>query len=122
MFDVLVSRVAAVDEHLVDAFAVARLDLIEHGLGLVGIRARRADLDSHHDLALGRGRKLHVVGGAKASIGPLHHPRLRVRGRGPPGLGLLGMLAGLLLQPRQRLLHPREPVLRRPLPCRLLPP
>lgn len=71
------------------------------GHGHVRIAARVAQSECGDDLGIGIDRELRIEGGAKASIGHLHHPRLSQQAGGPitaaetGGLGMGAPLHGL---------------------------
>src|SRR5258707_8592120 len=116
---------AAVDQLAPRHTLVARAQPLERGPQQAAIRARGVDADIDHDLAVGDGAELAIVGRPEAAIRHLHDTRLGIGGR-DTRLLLLGdlLLVGLgtalplgldLGQLAQCCRHPFLALARRPL-------
>ena len=122
--DVLGAAKSAVDEIAFRKLTIARSPVLRHRPHQTAIRAVVPNLDRGDDRLARRAQHLHVIGGAEAGIGHLHHPRLRVRGGGAWLFRLLAVaalvikvLALTLDLGKRRLcgLHARAALARRPL-------
>src|SRR5262245_13929 len=132
-FGIVILVEAAIDQMRLWAPVISALKLIEHRPQQAAVRAGGLGFYRDHDLALGHGADLAVVGRTEAAVRHLHHARLRV-GSGAPRLLLglvllvatsLGPLFTLLLELSQRPLRRRHPLgafTRRPLLRRFDPP
>src|SRR5256885_7673490 len=81
-FDIVILVEAAIDEVTFGPAAVALFEPIEHRAQQAAIRAGGRHMDTDHDLTLGDGAELAIVGRSIAAIGHLHDARLWVGGRG----------------------------------------
>src|ERR1700682_357248 len=75
-FDIVILVESAVDEVTLGSAAVALFERIEHWTQQTAVRAGGRHIDTDHDLTLGDGAELAIVGRSIAAIGHLHDARL----------------------------------------------